>query len=98
MSLVAVEVRSLFKKQIGLGGPETVTHEKVVCYFILIPEACQLVMQAESMGSGGELFVLEMGDPVKKFDLATDMFRLSGFKPSVDIQIEFTRLRPGKII
>jgi FlaA1/EpsC-like NDP-sugar epimerase len=86
----------LFKKQIALGGPVTVTHKEVVRYFMSIPEACQLVMQAGSMGSGGELFVLEMGDPVKIFDLATDMIRLSGFKPGVDIQIEFTGLRSGE--
>ena len=89
-------VTSLFKKQIALGGPVTVTHEEVVRYFMSIPEACQLVMQAGSMGSGGELFVLDMGDPVKIFDLATDMIRLSGFKPGVDIQIKFTGLRPGE--
>jgi FlaA1/EpsC-like NDP-sugar epimerase len=61
-----------------------------------IPEAAQLVMQAGAMGCGGELFVLEMGDPVNIFDLATDMIRLSGFNPGVDIQIEFTGLRPGE--
>lgn len=86
----------LFKKQIALGGPVTVTHENVVRYFMSIPEACQLVMQAGSIGSGGELFVLEMGDPIKIFDLANDMIRLSGFNPGVDIEIEFTGLRPGE--
>ena len=86
----------LFRKQIAMGGPVTVTHKDIVRYFMSIPEACQLVMQAGAMGCGGELFVLEMGDPVKIFDLASDMIRLSGFEPGVDIDIQITGLRSGE--
>jgi len=86
----------LFKKQIALGGPVTVTHKDVVRYFMSIPEAAQLVMQAGAIGCGGELFVLEMGDPVNIYDLATDMIRLSGFTPGAEIKIEITGLRPGE--
>jgi len=84
-----------FRKQIKMGGPVTVTHPDIMRYFMSIPEASQLVMQAGLMGSGGELFVLDMGEPVRIADLAKDMIKLSGFSED-EIKIEFSGLRPGE--
>lgn len=86
----------LFKRQIAAGGPVTVTDPRMVRYFMTIPEAAQLVIQAASMGHGGEVFILDMGDPVRIVDLARDLIRLSGLEPDVDIRIEFSGVRPGE--
>ncbi|MGB3592387.1 MAG: nucleoside-diphosphate sugar epimerase/dehydratase [Nonlabens sp.] len=85
-----------FKKQIEAGGPLTVTHKEIYRYFMTIPEACQLVLQAGSMGSGGEVFIFDMGEQVRILDLAERMIKLSGYEPYQDIQIVFTGLRPGE--
>lgn len=86
----------LFKKQIEKGGPVTITHPDIIRYFMTIPEACQLVLEAGAMGEGGEIFIFDMGEPVKIMDLAIKMIKLAGYSPYTDIDIEISGLRPGE--
>jgi FlaA1/EpsC-like NDP-sugar epimerase len=86
----------IFKDQIARGGPITVTHPEMRRFFMTIPEACQLVLQASTMGKGGEIFVLDMGAPVRIVDLARNLILLSGLRPEHDISIEFSGIRPGE--
>ena len=86
----------LFTKQIQEGGPITITHPEIIRYFMTIPEACQLVLEAGAMGNGGEIYIFDMGEPVKIIDLAKKMIRLAGFIPEKDIQIKIIGLRPGE--
>jgi FlaA1/EpsC-like NDP-sugar epimerase len=86
----------LFTKQIQEGGPITITHPEIIRYFMTIPEACQLVLEAGAMGNGGEIFIFDMGKPVKIIDLAKKMIRLAGFTPDNEIKIKIIGLRPGE--
>ena len=86
----------LFKKQIAEGGPVTITHPDITRFFMTIPEACQLVLEAGFMGNGGEIFIFDMGNPIKILDIATKLIHLSGLEPYEDIEIKFTGLRPGE--
>jgi len=85
-----------FKEQIEKGRPITVTHPSITRYFMTIPEACQLVLEAGTMGNGGEVFVFDMGSPVKIADLARKMIRLYGLTPNIDVNITYSGLRPGE--
>ena len=86
----------LFRQQIARGGPVTVTHSEITRYFMSIPEAAQLILQAGAMGEGGEIFILKMGKPIRIVDLANEVIRLSGYEPGKDIEVVFTGLRPGE--
>ena len=86
----------LFSKQIAEGGPVTITHKEIIRFFMTIPEACQLVLEAGAMGNGGEIYIFDMGKPVKIYDLATKMIRLAGYIPDSDIKIKVVGLRPGE--
>lgn len=86
----------IFQEQIARGGPVTVTHPEMRRYFMTIPEACQLILEAGALGEGGEIFVLDMGQPVKIVDLANDMIRLCGLEPGRDVEVRFTGIRPGE--
>ena len=86
----------IFKDQIKNGGPVTITHPEMERYFMSIPEASQLILQAGALGKGGEIFILDMGNPIKIIDLASQLIRLSGYEPEVDIPIEITGMRPGE--
>jgi len=86
----------LFTRQIQEGGPITITHPEIIRYFMTIPEACQLVLEAGAMGNGGEIYIFDMGKPVKIIDLAKKMIRLAGFIPDKDVEIKIIGLRPGE--
>lgn len=86
----------LFRQQIAMGGPVTITHPEVTRYFMSIPEAAQLILQAGAMGKGGEIFILKMGEPIRIADLAHSMIRLSGYEPGKDMEVIFTGMRPGE--